>query len=239
MASSEAGPVKQKLSIYPAAEEEILLLNTPSDLELKIGETRRAVAGTLREAHSSVQGLVSQWIGIEGQVEARLKSLHAPNETLTPGALYAATALLAGTILTRHRAFPLRFLTPPIFGAVAFAHFLPQTSANIRAYASDLEDAHMPEVARFHETGKSHAMMGWERLKEGSLKGKDKAGESVLGALEKLQELTGLKVTEALGVVREMEKKAEGVVEEVVGDVLEKKESVQEKVDEKVQEKLV
>ncbi|KAJ7705854.1 hypothetical protein B0H14DRAFT_3526210 [Mycena olivaceomarginata] len=73
----------------------------------------------------------------------RLKSLLPPDEPLLPGALYAAIAFLATSILTRHRSLPLRAAFPPLAGAAAFAHFLPHLSANMRAYAGVLEDAHL------------------------------------------------------------------------------------------------
>ncbi|KAJ7724963.1 hypothetical protein B0H14DRAFT_558585 [Mycena olivaceomarginata] len=80
--------------------------------------------------------------------------------------LYAAIALLATSILTRHRALPLRATLPPLAGAAAFAHFLPHLSTNIRTYAGVLEDAHLLAPAHVHETGKAHSVGAWARLAE-------------------------------------------------------------------------
>ncbi|KAK7018471.1 MICOS complex subunit [Favolaschia claudopus] len=219
MADPSAASSRQKPSIYAAPPTDVLLLDDPSALEAHIGTARRAVTGQYRQAHAQVQSVVSQWIGVENRIESRVKSLLPPDERLVPGTLYAAIAFLSGSILARHRLLPTRLLLPPLLGSLAFAHFLPKTSHNIRSYAADLEDAHFPSFAEKHDIGKAHAGMAWARLEEG-VKG---AGESVKGgvmrALEGVQGATGLRVREALGVVREMEGKAERVVEERVEDL--------------------
>jgi organizing structure protein 2 len=150
---------------------------------------------------------------------ARLKSLLPPDEPLLPGALYAAIALLATSILTRHRALPLRAALPPLAGAAAFAHFLPHLSANIRAYAGALEDEHLPALAHVHETGKVHSAGAWARLTEQGAETREKARVGVVRAVEGLQRATGLRVGEALGVAREVEERVEKVVHEVVEDL--------------------
>ncbi|KAJ7820913.1 apolipo protein O-domain-containing protein [Mycena olivaceomarginata] len=222
MSQDAAAPTtRPKLSIYPAAQTDILLLDTPSALETHIGTARRAVTGTYRDAHAHLQGVVSRWIGVENRVEARLKSLLPPDERLLPGALYAAIALLATSILTRHRALPLRAALPPLAGAAAFAYYLPHLSANIRAYAGALEDAHLPALAHVHETGKAHSAGAWARLTEQGAETREKARVGVVRAVEGLQRATGLRVGEALGVAREVEERVEKVVQKVVHEVVE------------------
>ncbi|KAJ7362872.1 apolipo protein O-domain-containing protein [Mycena albidolilacea] len=195
-------------SIYASPPSDILLLDTPSALEVHIGAVRRAVTGKYREAHASVQGVVTQWIGVENRVEHRIKSLLPPDERLIPGTLYAAIAFLAGAILARHRALPIRLLPPALF-VPTFAHFLPRTSANVRAYASELEDTHLPSMAEKHEVGKAHAGMAWARVVEGGRSAGEGVRGGVLGALERAPGATGLKLRVALGVMREMEGKVE------------------------------
>lgn len=64
-------------SIYPSPEPDILLLDTPSDLEKHIGTARRYVTDVYTDAHAQVQGVVSKWIGVEHAVEsAFLSSCH-------------------------------------------------------------------------------------------------------------------------------------------------------------------
>lgn len=46
-----------------------MLQETPSELETQIGVARRAVTGVYSDAYSSVQGVISKWIGVEHAVE--------------------------------------------------------------------------------------------------------------------------------------------------------------------------
>jgi organizing structure protein 2 len=57
------------LSIYPEPDPEIVLQETPSELERQMGVARRAVADVYLNAHQEVQGVVSKWIGVEQAVE--------------------------------------------------------------------------------------------------------------------------------------------------------------------------
>ncbi|KAJ7020668.1 apolipo protein O-domain-containing protein [Mycena alexandri] len=225
-------PPRQKPSIYAAPPTDILLLDTPSALEAHIGTVRRVTTGKYREAHAHVQSLVSRWIGVENRVEHRVKALLPPDERLVPGVLYAAIAFLSGAIIARHRILPVRALLPPVLGTAAFAHFLPKTSANIRGYASVLEDEHLPAVAQFHETGKAHAQMGWERVRERTKATRDAVSRGVLEAVEKLQGATGLRIREAFGVARAIEGKVERAIEEKIADI----EGVADKVEKKAEE---
>ncbi|KAF7312886.1 MICOS complex subunit [Mycena kentingensis (nom. inval.)] len=211
MSTSSSVP-SQKLSIYPSPPADVLLLDSPSALEQHIGVARRTATSHLNAAHAQVQGVVSRWIGVENRVEHRIKSLIPPptEERILPGALYAAVAFLSGAILARHRALPIRALLPPALGLGAATHFLPRLSANVRAYAGDLEDEYAPELARVHETGKAHAAMGWARVVEATSGARASAEGAVTGVVGKVQEVTGLKLREALGVKAvEKEKKEE------------------------------
>ncbi|KAJ7676743.1 apolipo protein O-domain-containing protein [Mycena polygramma] len=193
---------RQKLSLYAPPPTELFLQDTPSELEAHLGTLRRTATGQLRQAHDQVQGLVSRWIGVESRVEHRIKSLLPSDERLAPGTLYAGVAFLTGVVLVRRRALPTRALLPPLLGAAAFVHFLPRTSANIRAYAGALEDKHFPAVAERHEVVKMHAGVAWTKVGEGV--GRVRAGVKggALEAVEQVQEATGLRLMEALGVVR-------------------------------------
>ncbi|KAJ7792756.1 hypothetical protein B0H14DRAFT_3115112 [Mycena olivaceomarginata] len=183
-----------QLSIYPAAQTDILLLDTPSALDTHIGTARRTVTGMYRDAHAHVQGVISRWIGVENRVEARLNSLLPLDEPLLPGALYAAIAL-ATSIFTRHRALPLRAALPPLAGPSAFAHFLPHLSANICTAGA------------------------WACLAEQGAETREKARVGVVRAVEGLQRATGLHVGEALGVASEVEERVEKIVHEAVEDL--------------------
>ena len=62
----------RQLSIYPSPQPDIILLDTPSELEKYIGCARRKVTATYTDAHARVQGVVSKWIGVEHAVESAL-----------------------------------------------------------------------------------------------------------------------------------------------------------------------
>ena len=59
-----------KLSIYPDTDSETILLDTPSPLEHQIGQARRKVTETIRQARDGGQGIVNKWIGVEQAVES-------------------------------------------------------------------------------------------------------------------------------------------------------------------------
>jgi MICOS complex subunit MIC26 len=158
-----------------------------------------------------------------------MKSLIAPNEPLTPGLLYAGVAALTGSVLARNRALPLRLLLPPTLLTLAFAHFLPQTAHNVRAYAGALEDRYLPGVAEKHEIGKAHAGMAWARLRESLREGREGLGKGVEGALDRVQEGTGLKVREALGA---RAKETEGVMERARAQALQGVQTAERKAEE-------
>ncbi|KAF7310311.1 MICOS complex subunit [Mycena indigotica] len=220
--SGSGTPSPSKLSIYPDSPRDTLLLDTPSALEHHIRAARLAATGQVNAAHEQVQGLVSRWIGVENRVETRIKSLLPADERLVPGILYVGVAFLSGAILARHRSLPLRVILPPTFGVAAATHFNPKLTSNIRRYASDLEDEYTPGLAHTHEIGKAHTAMGWEMLKERVKSASETTKGGVTAALQKVQETTGLKLTEALGVAKEVEKRAETVVEEKLEEVKER-----------------
>ena len=67
------------------------------------------------------------------------------------------------------------------------------------AYAGSLEEKHFPTLAQQHAVAIAHSRMTWERLREASAGGRDKFQDGLGSAVRKFQELTGLKVEEALG----------------------------------------
>ncbi|KAF8909183.1 apolipo protein O-domain-containing protein [Mucidula mucida] len=198
---------QEKLPIYPIQSPEILLQETPSALEKQIGQVRKTVSQTYGDAHAQVQGVVSKWIGVEHSVENRVKSLISPTEPVTPGILYVGIATLSGSVFARNRIILTRLALPPTLLILSMNQFLPQTTHNIRAYLSDLEDTYLPTFAQKHETGKAHSTMGWEMLKEKVASGRESFGNGVESAVDKLQEATGLKVKEAMGWGNRVESK--------------------------------
>jgi organizing structure protein 2 len=226
-----------QLSIYPEPELEIVVVDCPSVLETQIGVARRAVTGVARDIHSRVHGVVSQWIGIEHAIERalffcspsscggfthrllslspfldRVKALVAPDEPLTPALLYVGVASLSGSILARNRSVFTRVLLPPTFFLLSCKYFLPKTTHNVGAYAGSLEEEHFPALAQKHAVAIAHTHMTWERLRAASVSGRDQVQDGLSGAVRRVQELTGLKVHEAL---RHGETTARDAVEKV------------------------
>jgi len=142
---------------------------------------------------------VSKWIGIEHAVEHRVKSLIAPDEPLTPGLLYVGVASLTGSILARNSSVFSRVLLPPALFYLSSKYFIPKTTQNVSDYAGSLEEKHFPTLAQKHAVAIAHSHMTWERLREAGIGGRDKFQDGLGSAVRKVQELTGLKVEEALG----------------------------------------
>ncbi|KAI0273068.1 apolipo protein O-domain-containing protein [Russula aff. rugulosa BPL654] len=209
----------QKLSIYPEPEREIIVVDAPSVLETEIGVARKAVTGVARDVHRRVHGAVSEWIGIEHAVEHRVKALIAPDESLTPALLYVGVASLSGSILARNRSVFSRILLPPTFLLLSFNYFLPKTTHNVSAYAGSLEEKHFPSLAQKHAVAIAHSHMTWERVRAAGISGRDKVQDGFGSAARKVQELTGLKVHEALGrgttIASEAVEKAEEALQSV------------------------
>ncbi|KAL1411425.1 hypothetical protein Q8F55_002381 [Vanrija albida] len=194
-----------KLPIYSAADEAkpIVLVETVNPLTEHITAAREATAGALGSARGVVESGVSNWIGFERKVEGEVKQIVSPDEPLVPGLIYVAVAGLTGSVLTRTRAFPIRFLAPPVFAAIALPYFLPKTAHNLRQYISDAEDKHIPEFAEKHDRINSALELHWQ-LALDKLRG---AGNDVSTwsnkAVEGVESATGLKMAEAVRVGQE------------------------------------
>jgi len=240
-------------------------VDAPSVLETQIGVARRAATGVARDIHARVHGVVSQWIDIEHAVErasfpfspqdrlvftlihsfvlsclfflGRVKALVAPDEPLTPALLYVGVASLSGSILTRNRSVLTRVLLPPTFFLLSFNYLLPKTSQNVSAYAGALEEAHLPTLAQKHAVAIAHTHMTWERVRAAGIGGRDAVQEGLGGAVRKVQELTGLKVHEALGrgatTARKAVEKAEEALKPVRDGAAEAVKPAEKAVDEK------
>lgn len=162
-----------------------------------------------------------------------VKSVLPRDENLTPGIIYVLISGLTGSVISRTRAFPIRFITPPLFTLLAMPYFLPKTASNIRQYLSDVEDRHFPEFAARHDQIMSTSASHWEMLKDRVGGASQDVSAWSKNAVEGIERNTGLKVgevvrrgQEAAGKVRsEIEGKvpAQGVALEKVGYVVEQK----------------
>ena len=133
-----------------------------------------------------------------------MKSFKAPDEQLTPGVLYVGVATLSGSILARSRGLPSRIFLPPALFLLSLNHFLPKTTRNIGEYASDLEHTYAPRAAEITDTAIAHTQMSWEMLKDKTKDGRASVESGVLKGVGAIQEATGLKLREAMGLGKEV-----------------------------------
>ncbi|TYJ54147.1 hypothetical protein B9479_005245 [Cryptococcus floricola] len=241
----------EKLPIYPTPKHTptVTLVETQNPIVPYITQSREAVSGVLGDAKGAVQGGVSKWISFERGIEREVKSVLPSDEPLNPGLIYVLISGLSGSVLTRTRSLPIRFLAPPIFTLLAFPYFLPKTSHNIRSYFSNLENKHFPEFAAKHDhivqTGIAHTSGLFYRIGDAA----EDAREWGHKAVEGVEKTTGLRLGEAVSRVekeqgRLAEQKAVAVPVqkyETVGYVVEQKPvaEVVAPVEPKVEKKLV
>ncbi|ORY32828.1 apolipo protein O-domain-containing protein, partial [Naematelia encephala] len=224
-----------KLPIYPSEDLDapVQLIETPHPLSPYIARARESTTSLFGGASEQVESGVKRWIGFERRVEHEVKQILPRDEPLTPGIIYVLIAGLSGSVLTRTRSFPIRWLTPPLLTLAAMPYFLPKTSHNIRQYLSDVEDHHFPAFAAEHDrifsTAVAHSQMTLDRL--GGLR--DKAREAAEKAGRKVEDATGLKVGDVVSRIDREKERLEAASEqqlsksgqkmEVVGYVVEQK----------------
>lgn len=67
-------------------------------------------------------------------------------EPVLPSLIYILTVSLTGSILVNRRSLPVRFITPLVFGGIAFNYFMPESYANAQRKLIGLEKDNYPEV---------------------------------------------------------------------------------------------
>jgi len=229
-----------KLSIYPSPTQDIILVDSPSILENRISVVRRKALQTYCEAHSHIQGWVTSWVGVEHAIEHRVKSIISPSESLTPSLLYVGIATLTGSIIARNRMLVTRFLLPPLFLVASANHFLPETTGNLSSYFGSLEERYFPSLSEKHNVAKAHTQMTWEKVKDATASSREKLNCGAMMAVEKVQEVTGLKLKETLGwtshTVEQQKQEIAKVVDDVKATINQKLEAVEHKTEAEVEE---
>lgn len=66
-------------------------------------------------------------------------------EPMLPNIIYILTATLTGSILVNRRSLPLRFLSPTIFGVLAFSYFMPASYHQVQTKLAAYESETFPE----------------------------------------------------------------------------------------------
>lgn len=160
----------------------------------------------------------------------RIKSIISANESLTPGLLYVGIATLTGSILARNRMLPTRFLLPPVFLLASANHFLPETTGNLSSYFGSLEETYFPSLSEKHDVAKAHTQMTWEKMKDVTASSRDQLNRGAMTAVEKVQEMTGLKLRETLGWTGEKVEALKATVDEKLVESENKVEKMVEEV---------
>ena len=161
---------------------------------------------------------------------ARIKSIISANESLTPGLLYVGIATLTGSIIARNRMLATRFLLPPIFLFASASHFLPETTGNLSSYLGSLEETYFPSLSEKHDVAKAHSQMTWEKVKDVTASSRDQLNRGTMTAVEKVQEVTGLKLRETLGWTGEKVEVLKATVDEKLLETENKVENMVEEV---------
>lgn len=175
--------------------------------------------------------------GIKEQrdIADRVKSIISPNESLTPGLLYVGIATLTGSIIARNRMLATRFLLPPIFLVASANHFLPETTGNLSSYLGSLEDTYFPSLSEKHDVAKAHTQMTWEKVKDATASGREQLNRGAMSIVEKVQEMTGLKLKETLGWTgQKVAEQRQEVVSDVKASIYDKSEGAENKVEKDV-----
>ncbi|BEI85477.1 hypothetical protein CcaverHIS002_0508780 [Cutaneotrichosporon cavernicola] len=193
-------PNGNKLPIYenPNDEGTVTLVVHHNPLSEHIATAREATAEAVGSVRGVLQSGVSSWIDFERGVEREIKSVVPKDENLTPGIIYVLVAGLTGSVLTRTRSFPVRFLAPPVFALAALPYFLPKTAHNLRAYISDIEDKQAPEFAAKHDAFNHNLEMHWHMAIDRLRGVSHEAAQWSSKAAEGVENATGLRVGDTL-----------------------------------------
>lgn len=108
---------------------------------------------------------------------------------------------LLGSILTRTRSFPIRFLSPPLALVLSSSYFLPKTASNVSSYTAALEKAYIPSVYEQQVALTSQVRSAWRQVSGKAAEVGGKAERAVAQAGGKLQEQSGLRLQQAQSAV--------------------------------------
>ncbi|EPQ30704.1 uncharacterized protein PFL1_01605 [Pseudozyma flocculosa PF-1] len=198
-AEEAPAPSSQKLPIYPLPEPEVKLVPTQTELERQIGSARRGLQGATKETREALSGSIEKWIGVERKIEKEVKSLVPADEPLTPGLLYVGVATLTGSVFTRFRSFPIRFITPPLFLVASLNYFQPKLATNLSSYYVELEKAHAPALTEQRESLVSAFRSSIQSASHKVEEAKSGAERGLRSGLSEVEKSTGLKVGDVLG----------------------------------------
>lgn len=124
--------------------------------------------------------------------------------------------------MARNHFFATRLLVPPIFLFASAKHFLPETTSNFTSYLGSLEETYFPTLAEKHNIANAHSRMTWERIKDVSQNGRQWLNSGADVAVDKVQEVTGLKLKETFGWTQEGMQRVEAKTSDIAKAVEDK-----------------
>lgn len=170
--------------VNPAGRQ---IASTPA-LEALAARIRTAVVDTYEDVSEKVDYYSSVAVSHWGMTVDRTKSIVSSEDQFLPNSLYVLSAALAGSIITRNRGLPTRFLTPWVFSAVALNLAMPHTYANIAGSLADkyqqVEAAKVPELTK----ARLEAVEGVRQLSESTSAQTDVAWESLVSTVHNSRE---------------------------------------------------
>mmetsp|Transcript_5910 Transcript_5910/g.7221 ORF Transcript_5910/g.7221 Transcript_5910/m.7221 type:complete len:213 (-) Transcript_5910:2206-2844(-) len=92
------------------------------------------------ELGTQQSALCNEYKTIKNEVQSSIK------EPVLPNLIYVLTSSLTGSILVNRRSLPLRFITPVIFGGVAFNYFMPRSYNVVQEKVTNYEKENLPNV---------------------------------------------------------------------------------------------
>ncbi|KAI5818422.1 apolipo protein O-domain-containing protein [Pyronema omphalodes] len=165
---------------------------TPTDrLAVHIGTARRFINIHYRLACNKLDDAFSEYLSYEHSVTRTVAGLAPPKESpekVLPGAIYVAVATMAGAIVTRRSAMPVRAITPLLVGVGSAWYFIPQTARNVGDLMWEWERK-VPGVAETHASVRSGIENAWKASVETSEETRRKFDETVSGVRKSAEDL--------------------------------------------------
>ena len=132
------------------------------------------------------------------RIQDRVSSLLAKNENFTPNGLYVGVLTLASMVFTRHRAFPIRWIVPPVVLVASMRYFLPGTSDNIAEYYEKKEEALSKPFSEARRAQWTRAKQFWYTGMDHFQMTREKLAGTWMSSVQGLEDSTGLKVSSIL-----------------------------------------
>lgn len=152
-------------------------IQVPEGLSKYVHSARDTFNDVSAKVEKKSSELFSRYIEGERGVAQTVAGLRSPNEDVLPNTIYILIGGLTGSIFARRSNVFVRGVAPLVFGAGAFAYFMPETFANTRAFAWREEKQHLPHLAEAHAAADQQVT----ELKKSAIEAANK-GESRLRA---------------------------------------------------------